>query len=125
MNLIQNIKELCEDICDFSSKPLSKSGPYFQYYWKNFDCDKLFKHKWDEMGPKWPNPPKWNDLPSGIQREFTWNGLFSVFDNAQNDNWNISESVWTYQMIEAFQKLYAKNKLPGNYGWHVVHKITK
>ena len=73
---IEEIKSLCGELCDISAtKAEKRSGPFFQYYWKNFDCLELFQHKWDEMGPLWPKPPKWNELPSKIQKEFTWNGI--------------------------------------------------
>ena len=125
MNQIEKIKNLCGEICDFSDEQKGKSGPYFQYYWKNFDCLELFQHKWDEMGPLWPKPPKWKDLPSRIQKEFTWNGLFSPQPYHQNDNWEIANQTWTVKMIEQMQKWYQNGKLNGNYGEAVVQSLSR
>jgi len=129
MQKIDKLKNLCGEICDISELKKggqqSRSGPFFPYYWKNFDCLELFQHNWDEMGPLWPKPPKWNELPSKIQKEFTWNGILKPRDSHQNDNWEISNQTWTVKTVELMQKLFQNGKLNGNYGSEVVHKLSR
>ena len=129
MKKIDKLKNLCGEICDISELKKggqqSRSGPFFPYYWKNFDCLELFQHNWDEKGPLWPKPPKWNELPSKIQKEFTWNGILKPRDSHQNDNWEISNQTWTVKTVELMQKLFQNGKLNGNYGSEVVHKLSR
>lgn len=122
---IQSIKASCGDICDVSKeKRLPQSGPYFPYAWNTIDCLHLFEQSWDELGPWWNLPPRWKHLPSPIQKELTWNGLFSVNDWYFNDNWNISDQIWTTEAVERLQSKYSSGYLSGNYGLDSVKRLS-
>ena len=51
-----------------------------------------------------PKPPKWNQLPPSLKRDYLWEGIFDAgIERDYQDTNNLGTQTWTYENIESLR----------------------